>query len=83
MADTIISNIPGTNDDASSGWIVALVIIFAIIIGSTVLYQRGFFATETGSTTNINVTVPDPVKPVTPVADPVKPITTPTTQVTE
>lgn len=64
MADTIISNTPRSGDDSgSAGWVVALVIILAVIIGGVLLYQRGFFSTATPSTTNINVTVPNPVTP--------------------
>jgi len=66
MADTIISNIPSSADESgSAGWIVALVIVLAVIIGSVVLYQKGFFGTATPSTTNINVTVPNPTTPST------------------
>lgn len=64
MADTIISNTPRSSDDSgSAGWVVALVIVLAVIIGGVVLYQNGFFGTATPSTTNINVTVPDPTIP--------------------
>lgn len=65
MTDTIITNVPGSSDDASgAGWLVALVIILAIGIGGLVLYQKGFFNGNAGGTTNINVSVPDPVTPI-------------------
>ncbi len=68
MADTIISNTPSARDDSgSAGWVVALIFVLVVSIGGVVLYQNGFFGTVTPSTTNINVTVPNPVTPVTPV----------------
>ncbi len=68
MADTIISNTPSSRDDDSAGWVVALVIVIAAVIGGVVLYQNGFFGTNTPDTTNIKVTVPnsDVLNPTTP-----------------
>ena len=65
MADTIVTNTPATNDSGAAGWVVAFVILVAVIVGGVVLYQRGFFMAsgQTPSTTNINVTVPNPVTP--------------------
>ncbi|MES2135306.1 MAG: hypothetical protein V4449_03645 [Patescibacteria group bacterium] len=65
MADTIV-NTPGNNNDGgSAGWVVALVVIIALVVGGIVLYQNGFFSggEKTPGTTNINVTVPNPVTP--------------------
>jgi hypothetical protein len=66
MADTIISNTPGSRDESGmAGWLVAFVVIIALAIGGLMMYQNGFFRsdTDTNSTTNINVTVPDPITP--------------------
>ncbi len=60
MADTIVTNSPAGNDSASAGWVVALVIVIAIIVGGIVMYQRGFFKAGPTDTTNINVTLPTP-----------------------
>ena len=65
MADTIITNTPRSSDDAGgAGWLVALVIILAVGIGGLVLYQQGFFNESGETTTNINVSIPDPVTPI-------------------
>ena len=62
MADTIITNSPEKSDGCGAGWVVALVIIIAVVVGGIVLYRRGAFrAAATASNTNINVTVPNPV----------------------
>ena len=70
MADTIISNTPGSRGDSGmAGWFIALLIILAMVIAGVVLYQNNFFrsGTDTPSTTNINVTTPDLApKPITP-----------------
>ncbi len=64
MADTIITNTPRSSDDAGgAGWLVALVLIFAVGFGGLVLYQQGFFNGNAEDTTNINVSIPDPVTP--------------------
>lgn len=67
MADTIITNTPGTNDDSSgAGLIVAFVLVVALVIGGIMLYQRGYIgsiAAPKTSDTNINVTIPNPVTP--------------------
>ena len=68
MADTII-NTPDKNSggDGAAGWIVALVIIIAAGVGGFVLYQNGAFnkAAPAAESTNINVTIPNPVAPKT------------------
>jgi hypothetical protein len=66
MADTIISNTPGSREDSgTAGLLIAFVIIVAVAVGAFAMYQNGFFrsGTEADSTTNINVTLPDPVLP--------------------
>lgn len=67
MADTIITNSPDKNNggDSSAGWAVAFVIIVALLVGGFLLYQGGFFtqAPEPADSTNINVTIPNPVVP--------------------
>lgn len=61
MADTIVTNSPGTGDSSAAGWVVALVIVVAIVAGGIVLYQNGAFnGAGSADTTNINVTVPTP-----------------------
>jgi len=66
MADTIVTNSPGTNENAAAGWVVALVIVVAVVIGGIFLYQRGTFNTsKAADTTNINVTVPTPTADTT------------------
>ena len=64
MADTIVTNAPGTNDSGAAGWVVALVIVLVVVFGGVFLYQRGVFrgAAPAGAT-NINVTVPTPTAP--------------------
>ena len=62
MADTIVTNSPGTND-SGAGWVVALIIFVAVAVGGTILYQKGFFnnnAPKPADTTNINIEVPTP-----------------------
>lgn len=60
MADTIVTNSPGTTD-SGAGWVVALIILVAVIVGGVVMYQRGFFVGQGPvDTTNINVTMPIP-----------------------
>jgi len=67
MADTIVTNSPGTSDSGAAGWAVALVIVIAVVVGGIVMYQRGMFGTPESSedTTNINVTIPTPVPDTT------------------
>ncbi len=61
MADTIVTNSPGTNDSSAVGMVVALIILVAIVVGGIVMYQRGFFnMSQPADTTNINVTLPTP-----------------------
>ena len=62
MADTIVTNSPGSSGEGSAGWAVAFIILIAAVVVGFVLYQRGFFAVsdQTPDTTNINVTIPTP-----------------------
>lgn len=61
MADTIINTPSPNNSDSSAGWVVALVVILAVVVGGIVLYQKGYFAAPSQpDTTNINVTIPTP-----------------------
>lgn len=61
MADTIVTNSPGTNDSSAVGMVVALVVVVAVIVVGIVMYQRGFFNNgATPTDTNINVTIPTP-----------------------
>ncbi len=60
MADTIITNTPARTDDSGAlGWVVALIVVLAVIVGGYVWYQRGADIPNTGGT-NINVEVPAP-----------------------
>ncbi len=74
MADTIITNSNPNpnpnNNDSAAGWLVAFVIIIAVILGGVILYRRGAFnrpapAPAPASSTNINVTLPPPPPPTT------------------
>jgi hypothetical protein len=60
MADTIITNTPARDEDTSAvGWVVALIVVLAVIVAGYVWYQRGADIPNTGGT-NINVEVPTP-----------------------
>jgi len=62
MADTIVTNSPA--GDSGAGWVVALIILVAVIIGGFVMYKNGMFrGSEPAGTTNINVVVPNPITP--------------------
>ncbi len=65
MADTIITNSPEkSGGDSGAGWVVALVLIIAFVVGGVILYRRGAFRTAApAGNTNINVTVPNPTNP--------------------
>ncbi len=57
MADTIV-NTPG-QDNGTAGWVVALIVLLAVIVGGFVWY-RYYRAAPAPATTNINVTLPTP-----------------------
>ena len=64
MADTIITNTPGSADGSgTAGLVMVIILIAAVLIGGTFVYKKGYFRANEGSTTNINVTVPDPITP--------------------
>ena len=67
MADTIVTNSPGTNDSSSAvGMVMAFIVLIAVLAIGVVMYQRGFFNnTKPADTTNINITVPNPTVPKT------------------
>jgi hypothetical protein len=61
MADTIV-NTPATQDSGAAGWVVALIVLLAVIAGGFVWYR--YYGAPQSPTpasttnTNINVTVP-------------------------
>ncbi len=58
MADTVI-NTPSRNDDSSAiGWIVALIVVLAVIVAGFMWVRRDVGIPNTG--TNVNVEVPTP-----------------------
>ncbi len=63
MADTVITNTPQPNNsDGSAGWIVAVLILVVVIAGGVYAYRTGMFGGRTApDTTNINVTIPNPL----------------------
>jgi hypothetical protein len=67
MADTVITNTPpNQGDNSAAGWIVAFIILLAVVVGGFVLYRNGAFrgaAPAPAGTTNVNVTVPNPITP--------------------
>jgi hypothetical protein len=63
MADTIVTNTPGVTrsaDDGASavGWVVAALVLLAVVVAGFVLYRNGAFSGAGAGGTNINVTVP-------------------------
>jgi hypothetical protein len=60
MADTVITNTPGTRDDGAGalGWIVALIVILAIIVAGFVWVRRGNVGVPNTGAANINVQLP-------------------------
>ncbi len=59
MADTIVTNSPARDDGSSAlGWIVALIVILAVIVAGFVWVRRDVGIPNTGSSTNINVDLP-------------------------
>lgn len=62
MADTIVTNSPGTNDSSAVGIVMAFILLIAVVAAGFVMYQRGVFnsTSKPADTTNINVTIPTP-----------------------
>ncbi len=61
MADTVITNTPQPSD-SSAGWIVAVLLLIAVIGGGVFAYRQGMFGGRAApDTTNINVTIPNPL----------------------
>jgi hypothetical protein len=57
MADTIISNTPARDDGSTAlGWIVALIVVLAVIVAGFVWAQRDAGIPNTG--TDVNVELP-------------------------
>lgn len=62
MADTVITNTPTPSSDNSAGWIVAVLILLAVVGGGVYAYRTGLFGGRAApDTTNINVTIPNPL----------------------
>lgn len=60
MADTII-NTPPSGDSGSAGWIVAVIVLIAVVAGGFLWYRyQGGQRPAAPDTTNINVTIPTP-----------------------
>lgn len=58
MADTVI-NTPSRNDESGTlGWVVALIVVLAVIVAGFVWVRRDVGIPNTGSATNINLEVP-------------------------
>ncbi len=60
MADTIITNTPERTDDSSVvGWVVALIVVLAVLVAGYVWVRNGANAPASGGAgTNINVQLP-------------------------
>ncbi len=71
MADTIVTNTPSRDDSSTAlGWIVALIVVLAVIVAGFVWARRDVGIPNTG--TNINVEVPAPTIPDAVVPDSVQ-----------
>lgn len=62
MADTIVTNTPGVTRSADGGataigWVVAILVILALIVAGFVLYRSGALS-PSGSAADINIMVP-------------------------
>ncbi len=60
MADTIVNTPAPSNDSGAAGWVVAIIILLAVIAGGYYVYRNGMGRAAPG-TTNINVSVPNPI----------------------
>ncbi len=62
MADTVITNTPQPQADNTTGWVVAVIILLAVIGGGIYAYRTGMLGGRTApDSTNINVTIPNPL----------------------
>ncbi len=59
MADTIVNTPAGNSDSGAAGWMVAIIVLIAVIGGGFVWYRYYRGPAPTGDT-NINVTIPTP-----------------------
>ena len=61
MSETTIDN-PSSQDSGAAGWMVALIVLIAVIVGGFLWYRSyGGSRAASPSSTNINVTIPNPV----------------------
>ena len=61
MSETTIVN-PSSQDSGAAGWMVALIVLIAVIVGGFLWYRSyGGSHTAGPSSTNVNVTIPNPV----------------------
>ncbi len=61
MADTVITNTPAPSE-SSAGWVVAVLVLLAVIGGGIYAYRTGMFGGRAApDTTNINVSIPNPL----------------------
>ncbi len=62
MADTIV-NTPATQESGAAGWVVALIILIAVIVGGFLWFRYYGGSPAPAGDTNINVTIPNPIAP--------------------
>lgn len=62
MPDTTIVTAPASGDTGASGIIISFVLVALALVGGAIWYQY-FRTPATSDTTNIQVTVPNPVTP--------------------
>ncbi len=62
---TIVNN-PGTGDSGSAGWVVAVVILVALVLIALFVWPgfAGNMGAPTADTTNVEVNIPNPVEGV-------------------
>ena len=62
MADTTIVNTPTRDDSSAAGWVVALIILVAVILGGIVWYRSyghpAAAAPTSGASVNVNIPAP-------------------------
>ena len=59
MSETTIVN-PSSQDSGAAGWMVALIVLIAVIVGGFLWYRSYGAHAEAPSSTNVNVTIPNP-----------------------